>query len=101
MAIATPVIDNENKSTTKEPPMYSVIILNDDYTPFEFVVHILMDVFSMSRAKAISTMLKAHNTGVANCGAFTKDIAETKSNQVNEISSSYGYPLKSDIQLEE
>jgi len=73
----------------KRPPMYKVLILNDDYTPMEFVVHILESFFVLSREKATQIMLSIHTTGSGVAGIFPRDIAETKSEQVNQYAQDY------------
>ncbi|MES9826638.1 MAG: ATP-dependent Clp protease adapter ClpS [Candidatus Thiodiazotropha sp.] len=77
----------------KKPPLYKVIILNDDYTPMEFVVLVLETFFNMDREKATRVMLHVHTRGVGVCGVFTKDVAETKVSQVNDYSRSNQHPL--------
>ena len=72
------------KPKLKRPPMYKVMLLNDDYTPMDFVVEILEQFFSMSREQATHVMLKVHIHGKAVCGIYTRDIAETKAAQVNQ-----------------
>jgi ATP-dependent Clp protease adaptor protein ClpS len=78
---------------TKEPPMYRVLLLNDDYTPMDFVIQILMRFFNMSEELATQTMLQVHTRGVGNCGIFTREIAETKVHQVTEHARSNQHPL--------
>ena len=73
--------------------MYKVILMNDDYTPMEFVVHILEIFFGMNREKATHIMLNVHTQGKGVCGIFTRDIAETKVSQVNEYSKQNQHPL--------
>lgn len=77
----------------KRPPLYKVLLLNDDYTPMEFVVEVLESFFKMDREKATQIMLNVHTRGVGVCGVYTKDIAETKVAQVNEFSRSHQHPL--------
>ncbi|MES9923748.1 MAG: ATP-dependent Clp protease adapter ClpS [Candidatus Thiodiazotropha endolucinida] len=77
----------------KKPPLFKVIILNDDYTPMEFVVLVLETFFDMDREKATRVMLHVHTRGVGVCGVFTKDVAETKVSQVNDYSRSNQHPL--------
>ncbi|MEW8028837.1 MAG: ATP-dependent Clp protease adapter ClpS [Candidatus Thiodiazotropha sp.] len=77
----------------KKPPLYKVIILNDDYTPMEFVVLVLETFFKMDREKATRVMLHVHTRGAGVCGVFTKDVAETKVSQVNDYSRSNQHPL--------
>jgi ATP-dependent Clp protease adaptor protein ClpS len=82
----------ESKPKLKRPSMYKVIILNDDYTPMEFVVQVLESFFNMDREKATRVMLHVHTRGVGVCGVFTKDVAETKVSQVNDYSRSNQHP---------
>jgi ATP-dependent Clp protease adaptor protein ClpS len=90
------------KPKTKKPPLYRVIILNDDYTPMEFVVYILQAIFGFNRDKAQQIMLAIHTHGKGVCGIFTKEVAETKSAQVNNFAKDNEHPLVSDIeQVEE
>ena len=81
------------KPKLKKPPLYKVILLNDDYTPMDFVIEILMDFFAMSEQKATQVMLQIHTQGVGVCGTYSKDVAETKVYMVNEYSRSYQHPL--------
>lgn len=78
---------------TKQPPLYKVLLLNDDYTPMEFVVHVLETFFTMRREKATQIMLHVHTRGVGVCGVFTREIAETKVYQVNDYARSNQHPL--------
>lgn len=82
----------------KPPPLFKVILLNDDYTPQEFVVHVLMKFFYMDFDKAERLMLLVHTTGSAVIGIYPRDIAETKSEQVNHYAQENNYPLKSAIE---
>ena len=77
----------------KPPRMYKVILLNDDYTPMEFVVHILELFFGMNRDKATQIMLHVHTRGKGVCGVYTRDIAETKVAQVTDYSREHQHPL--------
>jgi len=88
----------ESEPEVKEPSLYRVILLNDDFTPMEFVVHILEGFFSMSREKATQVMLAVHTEGKGVCGVYTKDIAETKSAQVNQYARDHEHPLVCDIE---
>ncbi|OGT88860.1 MAG: ATP-dependent Clp protease adapter ClpS [Gammaproteobacteria bacterium RIFOXYA12_FULL_61_12] len=83
----------EEKPQVKRPPLFKVILLNDDYTPMEFVVHVLETFFTMNREKATQVMLHVHTRGVGVCGVFPRDIAETKVHQVNEYSRYNQHPL--------
>jgi ATP-dependent Clp protease adaptor protein ClpS len=87
------------KPRLKRPPMYKVIIINDDYTPMEFVVHVLQRFFGMNREKATQIMLAIHTMGSAVVGIFPRDIAETKSEQVNQYSQENHHPLLSKIEM--
>ena len=82
----------------KKPPLYKVVLLNDDYTPMEFVIEILQVFFGMNREKATQVMLAVHTMGKATCGVFPRDIAETKSAQVNQFAQENQHPLVSEIE---
>lgn len=84
----------EAKPKVRRPPLYKVILLNDDYTPMDFVVHVLQQFFGMSHDKATQIMLHVHTRGIGVCGIFTRDIAETKVVQVNQFSREHQHPLK-------
>ncbi|MDA1302147.1 MAG: ATP-dependent Clp protease adapter ClpS [Proteobacteria bacterium] len=92
------VVEAPAKPKLKKPPMYKVVLLNDDYTPMEFVVEVLQIFFAMNREKATQIMLAVHTIGKGTCGIFTKDIAETKSAQVNQYAQEHQHPLVSDIE---
>ncbi|MDA0978832.1 MAG: ATP-dependent Clp protease adapter ClpS [Proteobacteria bacterium] len=92
------VLEAPAKPKLKKPPLYKVILLNDDYTPMEFVVEVLQMFFGMNREKATQIMLAVHTQGKATCGIFPRDIAETKSAQVNQYSQENQHPLQSDIE---
>jgi ATP-dependent Clp protease adaptor protein ClpS len=83
----------EAKPRLKRPPLYKVILINDDYTPMDFVVHILESFFSIDRENATRIMLDVHTNGKGVCGLFTHEIAETKVSQVNEYSRENQHPL--------
>ncbi len=83
----------EAKPKLKRPPLYKVILLNDDFTPMDFVIAVLMDFFGMPEDKATQVMLHIHTRGVGVCGVFTKDVAETKVMIVNEYSREHQHPL--------
>ena len=83
----------ESKPRVKKPPMYKVVLLNDDYTPMEFVVQVLETFFNMDRERATRVMLAVHTKGKGVCGIYTRDIAETKVAQVNEFSRENQHPL--------
>lgn len=78
----------------KKPPLYKVLLLNDDYTPMDFVVYILEKFFHLNREKATQIMLQIHTRGVGVCGVYAKDIAETKVVLVNQFSKENQHPLK-------
>jgi ATP-dependent Clp protease adaptor protein ClpS len=82
------------KAKVKPPPMYKVLLLNDDYTPMEFVVLVLQKFFSMSREKATQVMLKVHRDGMGVCGLYPKDIATTKVEQVISYAKKQQHPLQ-------
>jgi ATP-dependent Clp protease adaptor protein ClpS len=83
----------ESRPKLKRPPLYKVILLNDDYTPMEFVVEVLESFFQLSREKATQVMLHVHTRGVGVCGVYTRDVAETKVSQVNDYSRAHQHPL--------
>ena len=83
----------EAKPKIKPPPLYKVVLHNDDYTPMEFVVILLEQLFGMPREKATQVMLHVHTRGKGVCGVFTKEVAETKVAQVNEYSRQNQHPL--------
>ncbi len=100
-------LDNENDDTLlleqtrpklKKPPLYKVILLNDDFTPMEFVVHVLEAIFSHNRESATRIMLSVHKSGKGICGIYTKDIAETKVTQVNSYARENKHPLLCDME---
>lgn len=77
----------------KEPPMYLVVLLNDDYTPMDFVTAVLQKFFALSEQRAVEIMWKVHTTGKGGCGLFTRDVAETKAVQINNYSRQHQHPL--------
>lgn len=79
---------------TKRPSMYRVLILNDDYTPMEFVVHILERFFNKGREEATQIMLHVHHHGVGECGVYTYEVAETKVTQVMDFARRHQHPLQ-------
>ena len=85
----------------KKPKMYRVIMLNDDYTPMEFVVHVLETFFSMDRQMATRVMLEVHTKGKGVCGIFPYDLAETKASQVIEYARQNEHPLICTVETEE
>ena len=83
----------EARPELKRPPRYQVVLLNDDYTPMDFVVEILEQIFTMDRTSATRVMLEVHTRGKGICGIFTYEIAETKVAQVNSYARQHQHPL--------
>ncbi len=84
----------QTKTKTQKPSMYRVLILNDDYTPMEFVTYVLERFFNKSRESAVRIMLHVHQNGVGVCGVFTYEVAETKVAQVIEAARRHQHPLQ-------
>jgi ATP-dependent Clp protease adaptor protein ClpS len=84
----------EAKPKVQKPSLYRVLILNDDYTPMEFVVYVIERYFNKSREEATVIMLHVHQTGVGVCGVYTYEVAETKVAQVVDVSRRYQHPLQ-------
>ncbi len=82
------------KSRTKPPPMFKVLLLNDDYTPMDFVVLVLQKFFSLSRERAAQIMLKVHRDGMGICGLYPKDVAATKVEHVRSYAKQHQHPLQ-------
>src|SRR5215813_7824927 len=93
-------IVTKTRPKTKKPSLYKVLLLNDDYTPMEFVVHILEKIFGKSREEAVDVMLHVHRHGVGICGIFTFEVAETKVAQVIEFSRRHQHPLQCTMEKE-
>jgi ATP-dependent Clp protease adaptor protein ClpS len=87
-------IITKTKPSTKRPAMYRVLILNDDYTPMEFVVVVLQKFFGMTRERATQVMLKVHREGIGVCGVYPRDVATTKVQQVAAYSRKHQHPLQ-------
>jgi len=83
----------EAKPILKRPPLYKVVLLNDDFTPMDFVIEVLMDFFAMTEETATRVMLQIHTQGIGVCGTYSKDVAETKVIIVNEYSREHQHPL--------
>ena len=83
----------EAKPKLKRPPLYQVVLLNDDFTPMEFVVEVLQSIFGMQRTRATQVMLEVHTKGKGFCGEFSFDIAETKVAQVMGLAKQQQHPL--------
>lgn len=81
------------RAKTQRPPLYKVILLNDDYTPREFVVTVLEAVFRMGEERAYAVMLTAHRRGACVIAVYTRDVAETKAKEATELGRAKGYPL--------
>jgi ATP-dependent Clp protease adaptor protein ClpS len=84
----------KTKPQTKRPSLYRVLILNDDYTPMEFVVHVLERFFNKDREGATQIMLHVHHHGIGECGVFTYEVAETKVTQVMDFARKHQHPLQ-------
>jgi ATP-dependent Clp protease adaptor protein ClpS len=90
----------KTRTKTRKPAMYKVLMLNDDYTPMEFVVHVLERFFQKTREEATRIMLHVHRRGVGVCGAFTYEVAETKVTQVMDLARQNQHPLQCTIEKE-
>ena len=88
------VVLERRPQKTKPPQMYQVVLLNDDYTPMEFVVVVIQEFFNKDRETATQIMLKIHLDGKGVCGVFSKDVAATKVDQVTEAARKNGHPLQ-------
>jgi len=88
------VVLERRPEKTKPPQMYQVMLLNDDYTPMEFVVFIVMEFFGKDRETAVAIMLKIHLEGKGICGVFSRDVATTKVNAVMQAAQNAGHPLQ-------
>jgi ATP-dependent Clp protease adaptor protein ClpS len=95
-----PSILLKTRTKTQKPGLYKVLLLNDDYTPMEFVVHILERFFNKNRHEATDIMLHVHRRGVGLCGVFTYEIAETKVNQVMDFARANEQPLQCTMEKE-
>lgn len=91
-------IATKSRRKTKKPAMYKVLMLNDDYTPMEFVVHVLERYFSKSSEESTRIMLHVHQRGVGVCGVFTHELAETKATQVMDLARQNDHPLQCTIE---
>jgi ATP-dependent Clp protease adaptor protein ClpS len=87
------VATQEATPRLKRPPLYRVVLLNDDFTPMDFVVEVLRQFFGMSEEKATQIMLHVHTRGIGVCGVFSRDVAETKVRQVTDYSRQHQHPL--------
>ena len=93
-------IITKTRPKTKRPSLYKVLILNDDYTPMEFVVHVLEKYFNKGREEATSIMLHVHHKGVGICGVYTYEVAETKVTQVMDFARQHQHPLQCTMEKE-
>ena len=87
------LVVEEARPEVQRPPLYQVVLLNDDFTPMDFVVVVLETFFNMDRERATQVMLHVHTRGKGVCGVYTREVAETKVTQVNEFSRSHQHPL--------
>lgn len=90
----------ETKTRTQRPPLYKVLLLNDDYTPMEFVVHVLERFFGLTHAQAFEIMLTVHKKGLAVVGVFSFEVAETKVAQVMDFARRHQHPLQCTMEKE-
>lgn len=93
-------ISSETVEDIQEPPMYKVLLHNDDYTTMDFVVEILMYVFNKAPETAMQIMLNVHERGVGICGVYTYEVAETKVDTAHKLAREHGFPLKCSMEEE-
>lgn len=93
-------VATKTRTRTQRPPMYKVMLLNDDYTPMEFVVHVLEQFFGLSYARAFEVMLTVHKKGLAVVGVFSHEVAETKVAQVMDFARLHQHPLQCTMEKE-
>ncbi len=91
-------LDLKTRAKTKKPSMYKVLMLNDDYTPMEFVIHVLEDFFNKGHDEATQIMLHVHQKGVGICGVYTYEVAETKVSQTMDLAQQNQHPLQCTIE---
>ena len=91
-------IAEKPKATTQRPELFHVVLLNDDYTTMEFVVHVLESVFAKGPAEAYRIMMEVHTRGRGVCGAYTYEVAETKVATVHDLARAEGFPLQAGIE---
>ena len=87
------------RSKSKPPKLYKVVLFNDDYTTMDFVIEVLQTFFTMNRERATQVMLKVHQEGSAVCGVYPKDIAETKVTQVSAFAKQHEHPLRCELEV--
>lgn len=90
--------DTRTEKKLKKPKMYRVLLHNDDYTTMEFVVYVLQSVFHHDETKAVQIMLHVHRSGIGVAGVYTREIAETRVSQVDELAREHEYPLRCSIE---
>ena len=93
-------VDTKVRPKTKKPSLYKVLLLNDDYTPMEFVIHVLERFFAKQHEEAVEIMLHVHQRGVGICGVYTFEVAETKVTQVIELARRHQHPLQCTMEKE-
>jgi ATP-dependent Clp protease adaptor protein ClpS len=93
------VVVSKPSSKTKTPPFYRVLLVNDDFTPMDFVIHVLQKFFFKDLTEATKIMLEVHHKGAGQCGVYTYEIAETKVYQVNQYARQNRHPLKCTMEL--
>jgi ATP-dependent Clp protease adaptor protein ClpS len=93
-------VATKTRAKTRRPPLYKVLLLNDDYTPMEFVVHVLERFFGIGHSQAVEIMLTVHKKGVAVVGVFSHEIAETKVAQVMDFARRHQHPLQCTMEKE-
>jgi ATP-dependent Clp protease adaptor protein ClpS len=93
-------VDTKVRPKTKKPSLYKVLLLNDDYTPMEFVIHVLESYFGKQHEEAVEIMLHVHQRGVGICGVYTFEVAETKVTQVIELARRHQHPLQCTMEKE-
>jgi len=91
-------VDSKTRVVEKEPPMYQVLLHNDDYTTMNFVVELLVGIFHKNLEEATRIMLNVHRSGIGICGIYTYEVAETKVETVHQLAHERGFPLKSSIE---
>ena len=95
----TDVLVAEPKAKLKRPSFFNVVMLNDDYTPMDFVVQVLKEIFRKTQDEAVKVMLDVHRRGSGICGAYTRDVAETKAELVAAIARRHEYPLQCRVEM--
>lgn len=99
-APGTGLVVEKSRARPKRPPLYKVLLLNDDYTPMEFVVELLMHIFAMNQSLAQKIMLEVHAKGIGLCGVYPREIAETKVKMVLELAYKENHPLQCTMEKE-